>query len=106
MPEPPLKGIKSVSFHEAAELEMNEAAEYYESRVTGLGFAFLSEVERCIDIIVENPESSTPVLKNIRRKLLMHFPYSIMYSIVDDNSIRILAIANHKRRPFYWRRRK
>ena len=106
MPEPGLKGINTVSFHEAAELEMNEAAEYYESRVTGLGLTFISEVERCTNLIKENPESSTPILKNIRRKLLMHFPFSIMYSIVDDNSIRILAVANHKRRPFYWRRRK
>ncbi len=96
--------ISSISIHEIADLELNEAAQYYESKVTGLGFAFLSEVERVIEQIQNNPESAPRIRKAVRRKLLRGFPYSIMYSIVDD-SIRILAIANQKRRPFYWRDR-
>ena len=96
--------ISSISFHEIADIELNEAAKYYESKVNGLGFAFLSEVERVLGNIQNNPESAPRILKAVRRKLLRGFPYSIMYSIVDD-SIRILAIANQKRRPFYWRDR-
>jgi hypothetical protein len=96
--------ISSISIHEFADLELNEAARYYESKVNGLGFAFLSEVERVIEQIETNPESAPRILKAIRRKLLRGFPYSIMYSLVND-SIRILAIANEKRRPFYWRER-
>jgi plasmid stabilization system protein ParE len=96
--------ISSVSFHEIAELELNEAAKYYESKVNGLGLAFISEVERVTRQIQNNPESAPRILKAVRRKLLRGFPYSVMYSIVDD-SVRILAIANQKRRPFYWRRR-
>ncbi len=97
--------IESISFHELAESELNEAAEYYESQVKGLGSAFLIEVERATILIRQNPESSPRILKVIRRKILRRFPYSILYSTVD-NSIRIVAIANHKRRPFYWRGRK
>ncbi len=97
--------IESISFHELAESELNEAAEYYESQVSGLGIAFLTEVERATNLIRQNPESSPRILKVIRRKILRRFPYSILYSIVG-NSIRILAIANQKRRPFYWRGRK
>jgi hypothetical protein len=96
--------ISSISFHEIAELELNEAAKYYESKVNGLGLAFLSEVERVTRQIQNNPESAPRILKTVRGKLLRGFPYSIMYSIVDD-SVRILAIANQKRRPFFWRRR-
>jgi plasmid stabilization system protein ParE len=96
--------ISPVSFHEIAELELNEAAKYYESKVNGLGLAFLSEVERVTRQIQNNPESAPRILKAVRRKLLRGFPYSVMYSIVDD-SVRILAIANQKRRPFYWRGR-
>ena len=94
----------SVSIHEFAEFELNEAAKYYESKVNGLGFAFLSEVERVVEQIETNPESAPRILKTVRRILLRGFPYSVMYSIVDD-SIRILAIANQKRRPFFWRGR-
>lgn len=97
--------IYSISFHEMAESELNEATDYYESKVAGLGRAFLSEVERVSRFIQQNPESAPIILKVVRRKILSRFPYSIMYSIVND-SIRILAIANHKRRPFYWHIRK
>jgi len=94
--------IYFVSFNEYAEKELNEAADYYELQVKGLGVAFLAEVERSTKLIQQNPESFSPILKVIRRKMLRRFPYSIMYSFVDS-SIRILAIANHKRRPYYWR---
>jgi hypothetical protein len=96
--------ITSVSIHEVADIELKEAARYYESKVDGLGFAFLDEVERVVNLIRDNPESAPRIYKVVRRKILRGFPYSIMYSIVDD-SIRILAIANQKRRPFYWRDR-
>jgi toxin ParE1/3/4 len=96
--------ITSVSIHEVADIELNEAARYYESKVDGLGFAFLDEVERVVNLIRYNPESAPRIYKVVRRKILRGFPYSVMYSIVDD-SIRILAIANQKRRPFYWRDR-
>ena len=96
--------IPSVSIHEVADIELKEAARYYESKVDGLGFAFLDEVERVVNLIRKNPESAPRIFKVVRRKILRGFPYSVMYSIVDD-SIRILAVANQKRRPFYWRDR-
>jgi toxin ParE1/3/4 len=94
-----------IAFHELAEAELNEAALYYENEGAGLGRAFLSEVEHSIEQIRENPESCPIILKVVRRKLLRRFPYSILFSIVKDN-IYILAIANQKRRPFYWRNRR
>jgi hypothetical protein len=42
-------------FHRLAELELNEAAAYYESKRPSLGLAFLQEIERCIDAIIERP---------------------------------------------------
>jgi hypothetical protein len=97
--------IEAVSFHELAESELNEAAAYYESQVKGLGTAFLAQVERSTKLIQQNPESFPRILKDVRRKILLRFPYSMMYSIVGD-TIHILAIANQKRRPFYWQARR
>ena len=99
---------ESVSFNDAAEAELNEAADYYEFQVKTLGAAFLTQAERSIKIIQQNPEAFPRILKVLRRKVLRRFPYSIMYSFVD-NTIRILVRrrrTNHKRRPFYWRSRK
>jgi toxin ParE1/3/4 len=95
----------SISFHEMAEAELNEAARYYESEVEGLGIAFLSEVEHTLERIRRHPRASPRIFKIVRRTTLRRFPYSLMYSFAGD-SIRILAVANQKRRPFYWRGRR
>ena len=97
--------IVSIFFNELAESELNDVARYYESQIIGLGIAFLNEVEHSIKTIQQNPEAFPVILKVVRRKILRRFPYSIMYSF-ESTSIRILAVANQKRRPFYWRNRK
>ena len=91
-------------FHELAEVELNEAAQYYESEVASLGLTFLAEVERSIVQIRDHPEAAPIIHRGVRRRLLRRFPYSILYTIGDD-AVQILAIANQKRRPFYWHRR-
>ena len=95
----------TISFHQLAELELKEAALYYNSEVPGLGNTFLGEVEHTLDQITQYPSSAPPVLGVVRRKLVRRFPYSVLYSFEND-TVRILAIANQKRRPFYWRLRR
>lgn len=97
--------IPRVFFHESADNELNEAADYYESQVKGLGHAFLNDVQLTIDFIQANPDSSPRILKAVRKCVLRRFPYSILYS-TKDNEILILAIAHQKRRPYYWRSRR
>jgi len=93
---------KRASFHELAELEMNDAAVFLEIEQVGLGLRFLSAVETAVAHIREYPEASPLIIQDIRRKVLKRFPYSILYSIKPDR-IRILAVANQRRRPLYWR---
>ncbi len=97
--------ISTVIFHETAELELIEAAEYYESIRKGLGMAFISEIERAIKQIRQHPDFAPVISKKIRRIVLPRFPYNILFSI-KENSIQILAIAHQKRRPFYWHGRR
>ena len=96
--------MKNVTFHEDARAEMAEVAHYYEDRVPGLGHAFADDVERSLKEITENPEAFGQVSNNLRRKLVSRFPYGLIYSVEQD-CIKILAIAHHKRRPEYWRYR-
>jgi hypothetical protein len=94
-----------VSFHELAEFELNDARVFFDNEVQGLGLRFLSAVELAVAHIRQHPQASPIIIQDIRCKVLKRFPYSIMYSIKPDR-IRILAIANQKRRPFYWQGRK
>lgn len=91
----------SVSIHETAEAEINEAADFYDLENPGLGAVFVDDIQRAIEHIARFPESYPLIQGRVRRKPLGRFPYSLMYS-VRPNEIRILAIAHQKRRPFYW----
>ena len=93
-----------VSIHEVAEIELNDAADFYDIAGVKLGAAFIEMVQRTIKRISEFPEAAPVIRLQIRKTQVARFPYSVFYS-VRSNEIRILAIAHQKRRPFYWRSR-
>lgn len=92
---------RRIRLHPAAQRELDEAAEFYDSEVPGLAAVFLDEVERAAQQILTFPESAPVVLDPARKKVLSAFPYSVVYSVVDD-VILVLAFAHHRRRPFFW----
>ncbi len=93
-------------FHPEAREDLLGAHQWYEAMQTGLGRRLRILVERAIDRIVALPLAS-PLWPNtdpdlcIRRYVLRQFPYSIAY-LIHDETIVILAIAHHRRRPGYW----
>lgn len=48
--------MKILVFHPDVDVEIIEAAQYYEAHIPGLGSGFLGEVERGLDLISMNPE--------------------------------------------------
>ena len=93
------------SIHEAAEAEINEAADFYDLESPGLGRVFIDEIQRAVESISQFPESTLLIRGRVRKRVILKFPYSLIYSVRPDE-IRILAVAHQKRRPFYWRERR
>jgi toxin ParE1/3/4 len=93
------------SIHENAEIEINEAADFYDLENPGLGSIFIDEIQRSIENIAQFPEAAPVIHGRVRKKPLVKFPYSLIYSIRSDE-FRLLAVAHQKRRPFYWRGRR
>lgn len=93
------------SFHPDADAELEEAAVFYETRMTGLGKSFAAEVERTISLVRQFPEAGAPDGPGRRRVVVARFPYSVVYRQVRD-AIVIIAVVHQRRRPGYWRRRK
>lgn len=96
--------MRAVEFHPKADQETIDAARRYENLATGLGRRFLLAIEQSIDYIRANPEASPKVGRRVRSNKLRRFPYSLLYE-VHVNRVWIVALAHHKRRPFYWRTR-
>ena len=95
----------TISIHEIAETEINEAADFYDLESPGLGNAFIDEIQRAIQSIVEFPAAAPLVRGRVRKRIVTKFPYSLVYAAREDE-VRILAVAHHKRRPCYWRGRR
>ena len=93
--------MTSIVFLAPAEAEMLEAAEYYVRQAPGLGRDFLAEVQRNTRGIIENPQLGRVIRRPIRRRLLLGFPFGILYR-VDAQEIIILAVMHLRRRPGYW----
>ncbi len=61
--------------------ELVEAAEYYESKQSGLAGVFAKEFERTVQQIVDFPHAWLQYTKHTRRRRMDRFPYGILYRI-------------------------
>jgi plasmid stabilization system protein ParE len=80
---------------------MISAARYYELQVRGLGGTFLDKIDSAVSDIAESPDRWPIIRQNIRRRLIHHFPYGLLYRINPDEVV-ILAVAHLHRHPSYW----
>ena len=88
-------------FHEQAEAEFDSAVEYYESCRYGLGMEFAQEVYATIERIIQYPEAWTQMSTHTRRCLVNRFPFGVIYQ-VKSGLVRVIAVADLRRRPGYW----
>ena len=94
----------TVRFLRIAEIELDEAINWYESQAPGLGDTLLIEVLSAVDRISLYPDAWHPLDEDVRRCRLSRFPYGLIYS-VEKGDILVLAVAHLHRRPDYWRDR-
>ena len=73
-----------IEFIEPASIELDDAIEYYELQLTGLGRRFFNEVIETIDLIIQFPQLWAQNSENTRKAVLRKFPYNLVYSILDN----------------------
>lgn len=66
---------------------------------------FTTEIGHALTVLESFPEIGTVSKYKTRALTLPKFPYSLIYRIIPGH-VRIIAIANHSRKPGYWRGRK
>jgi len=93
-----------LTYHPEAELELIEAARFYEKRVATLGAEFLDLVDESVRQIQGSPQGFRVVEGDVRLFIMKRFPFSIYFRIMLAE-IRILAFKHHSRQPDYWRLR-
>ena len=90
-----------IEFLEAAQVELGQAFEWYETQQKNLGVQFLNEFDAAIRRIATYPESYILIEKDVRRCLIKRFPYGVLYGL-DADKIIVIAVAHLHRKPDYW----
>jgi toxin ParE1/3/4 len=98
-----------VEFDSTAEKEIEQAARWYDDRVPGLGDEFVEEVRIATRKIGGFPLAYPRyTLSRSKREIRFHrvarFSYLLIYEVVREQ-VRIVAVAHHRSRPYYWRKR-
>ena len=84
-----------------AELDIQDAFEWYETQIAGLGSEFIRAVDACLSSIGRNPQAHPIVYKQARRALIRRFPYIIFY-VFDQELIAVVACFHGRRDPKSW----
>ena len=87
-----------LSLRQRAELDIDEAYAWYESRQSGLGEIFLRSLDACFARLGREPEIYSVQHGQVRRAPLHRFPYSVFY-VIRPEHVDVLAVYHSRRRP-------
>jgi toxin ParE1/3/4 len=87
--------------HPDADVEIEEAAVWYEARRAGLGLEFMAAVDRVPADVAEASERFPTWRRPWRRAVMRRFPFVVFFEVEDDRVV-VWAVAHVKRTPGYW----
>lgn len=87
-----------------AELDLADAALWYEEQRPGLGHQFLDEVLSVLSTIAESPLMYPVVHRNTQRALTRRFPFGV-YFRVETTAVVVVAVMHGSRNPHRWKSR-
>ncbi|HOC55459.1 MAG TPA: type II toxin-antitoxin system RelE/ParE family toxin [Verrucomicrobiota bacterium] len=96
--------MKRLLYLTPAEVELVEAAEYYDSERQGLGRAFLDAVGAAEKQVQRNPQLWAFRRKPVRSCRVERFPYRLHY-VEEPDRIVVVAVVYASRHPEYWKGR-
>jgi plasmid stabilization system protein ParE len=94
----------AVRLRRAAQSEYDDAADWYESRRTGLGVRFVAALQQTIQAIADLPDRYPEVWPGVREAPVSRWPYSVYYQVHDDH-VMVIAVFHTSRDPSVWQGR-
>lgn len=100
---------KTIRVDAEAEEEIAHAIDRYEDEREDLGAEFWDELRTAMRTLEAPGPECGPVIGlprelGVRRKLLVRFPYAIVF-VEGDTFVRVISVMHGHRRPAYWNRR-
>jgi len=88
----------------AARAEFDNAVDWYEQQIPGLGMEFVACVQEVLTRISATPERYARVFQDIRRVVVRRFPSTVYYK-VEPQQVVVLAVFHSRRDPSAWQER-
>lgn len=95
---------KPYRVHPLAWQDIDSADEWYFERSPDASDGLIVEVSEALEAICQAPQRWPKYLHGTRRFLLRRFPFAIIF-LDQSNIVNVMAVAHHKRKPGYWKRR-
>jgi toxin ParE1/3/4 len=91
----------SIKIYQTATDDLQDAYDYYEEQIRGLGERFAREVDEYLDLIRKNPfQFAVQFSGSYRFALLNHFPYRVVYRVSEkENLVYVISIFHTSRDP-------
>ena len=94
-----------VSFHPEVKTDLRGSYHYYREIDSELGTGFIEEYRKALAFVKRNPLVMRTFYKNDRRMLLKRFKsFALVYEVLDSE-IQIKAVADLRRKPYFWSER-
>jgi len=77
------------------------ALRYRKDAGSEIASAFTTEIDVCLDNIIARPASFAVTNGDIRAANFNRFPCQILFRLIDEDRIRILAVRHHRQHPSY-----
>jgi hypothetical protein len=97
--------MKRLDIRAEAELDMVEAALWYENEREGLGAEFSLEVDKIVARIVENPLQFQERQSGTRLAMVDRFPYGV-YFVDEPDKVILFGVLHLHRHPDTWKQRR
>ena len=94
-----------VKIHDSASKEFDDAIDWYNLQLSGLGTKFRNSVIKQINKIRKHPNWYPIEAESIFKAYVPKFPFKILFTIEESELIVIWAIAHLHRKPWFWQKR-
>lgn len=93
-------------WHPEAIRDAEEAKRWFAERSPLAAHGFLLALDRAVEAVIEAPDRWPLHRHGCRRYVFPNqYPYSLVYRLHGRSHVEVVAVAHHKRRRGYWRRR-
>jgi len=95
---------RQIILHSEAEAEILQALAWYQERSGLAARAFVQELSHIMRLAAQTPHAWPTSFGKTKRLVFPRFPFDLVFRMREE-AIEIVAVAHHRRRPFYWRHR-